>query len=236
VKVGKRRIRFDKETPSRFGIVPRHGGAVRWFETDSCYAYHTVNAWEEETETGTVVHVTACRIEDPIPTTPHETEVEIPRLTFLRLQPYFHHWTFHLGTGAVTSTQLDDQPTEFPRMNDDWLGRKNRYSWNPRVAAMPTLAFDGLIKYDAEGGSTFHAFGGQVGGEAVFVPRPGGTAEDDGWMVGFTHDRAAGTSELRVVDAATMDAEPVARVVMPRRVPFGFHAAWVPGAEIGANA
>jgi len=236
VKVGKRRIRFQPETPSRFGIVPRHGGPVRWFETDACYAYHSINAWEETDADGTVVHLTACRIEDPIPTTPHETEPEIPRLTFLRLHPLLHKWTFHLGTGAVTSTRLDDVPTEFPRMNDAFLGRKSRYSYNPRIAPLPTLAFDGLVKYDAEGGSRAHSFGGQLGGEAVFVPRPGATVEDDGWLVGFTHDRTNNASELRIVDASTMDAEPVARISLPRRVPFGFHAAWVPGAEIGSPA
>ncbi|MDP6945418.1 MAG: carotenoid oxygenase family protein, partial [Myxococcota bacterium] len=62
---GKRRVRFDSDTPSRFGILPRHatGDAVRWFEVPSCYAYHTINAWEQRNAAGEVVVVlTACRI------------------------------------------------------------------------------------------------------------------------------------------------------------------------------
>lgn len=226
---GKRRIRFQKDTPSRFGVVPRHGMEVQWFETEACYAYHTINAWETQDAAGnTVVHMTGCRIQDPIPTTPHETEPTVPRLTFLRLQPYLWKWTFNLGTGAVTSEQLDDVATEFPRMNDNFLGSKTRYSWNPRIGPAPTLVFDGLIKYDDQGESITHAYTDAVGGEAVFAPRPGATAEDDGWMLVYVHDGAG--SELRILDAATMDL--AARIELPRRVPFGFHAAWVPGEEL----
>jgi carotenoid cleavage dioxygenase-like enzyme len=229
LNAGKRRIRFEKDTPSRFGVVSRHGSDVQWFETEACYAYHTINAWESTDPAGnTVVHMTGCRIADPIPTTPHETEPTVPRLTFLRLAPFLWEWTFNLGTGAVTSKQLDDVPTEFPRMNDLRLGTKTRYSWNPRVGPAPTLVFDGLIKYDAQGPARTHTYEAAVGGEAVFAPRAGGEAEDDGWMLVYVHDGEG--SELRILDAATMDL--AARVELPRRVPFGFHAAFVPGEEL----
>jgi carotenoid cleavage dioxygenase-like enzyme len=228
---GRRKIRFDKQAPSRFGVVPRHGSEVRWFETRACYAYHTINAWEEQDADGnTVVHMTGCRIDDPIPTTPHDSEPTIPRLTFLRLVPFLWKWTFNLGTGAVTSEQLDDVATEFPRMNDRHLGTRTRFSWNPRVGPAPTLVFDGLIKYDDQGPAITHEYRDGVGGEAVFAPRPGATAEDDGWMLVYVHDGRG--SELRILDAATMDL--AARIELPQRVPFGFHAAWVPGEELSA--
>ena len=129
---GRRRISFLKECPARFGVVGHRGAEVQWFETDPCYCYHTINAWEETDEDGhTVVVLTACRIEDPIPTTRHEAEPTIPRLTFLRLEPFFWEWRFNLGTGAVRSRQLDDVAGEFPRMNDRFLGRPHRYSFMP---------------------------------------------------------------------------------------------------------
>ena len=34
-------------------------------------------------------------------------------------------------------------------------------------------------------------------------------------------------SELLVLDATNLGAKPVARVVLPQRVPFGFHGLWV---------
>lgn len=70
---------------------------------------------------------------------------------------------------------------------------------------------------------------GYVGGEGVFVPRPDAKTEDDGWLVSLTHDRVEGRSELRVVDCRDLRAAPVAQVRIPQRVPYGFHAIWLPG-------
>jgi carotenoid cleavage dioxygenase len=67
---------------------------------------------------------------------------------------------------------------------------------------------------------------GVVGGEAAFAPDPDGEAEDDGWLLDIVHDRTTDRSELLIIDARAMDAPPVARVHLPRRVPFGFHGNW----------
>lgn len=230
---GRRRIAFQKETPARFGVVPRHGTAVQWFEAPSCYCYHTINAWEEEDEHGhTIVVLTACRIDDPIPTSRHESEPDVPRLTFLRLEPFLWEWRFNLTTGACSERQLDDVAGEFPRMDDRVAGRRNRYAWMPRIAKAPTLQFDGLVRYDSETGSeVVHAFeDGLVGGEAVFAERTGSSEEGDGYMVAYVHTPDGEASRMRVLDARSL--EKVCDIHLPRRVPFGFHAAWVPGSQL----
>ncbi len=51
--------------------------------------------------------------------------------------------------------------------------------------------------------------------------------EDDGWVLTFVHDTNQDTSELVVIDGKNFTAEPVARVIMPQRVPYGFHSVWV---------
>ena len=63
-----------------------------------------------------------------------------------------------------------------------------------------------------------------IGAEAVFAPRS--DAEGDGWLLHFQTDRQGEASALVVIDAVAM-AE-VARVLLPRRVPFAFHAEWAP--------
>jgi carotenoid cleavage dioxygenase-like enzyme len=55
-------------------------------------------------------------------------------------------------------------------------------------------------------------------GEAIFVPRPGGTAEDDGVLMSLVLDSNTGQSFLLVLDAATM-AE-LGRAALPHAVPF----------------
>jgi carotenoid cleavage dioxygenase len=233
VAAGYRKVSFLPELGSRFGLLPRGGEAndVRWFEAPACYIYHTINAWEETAPNGdALVRMTACRIDNPIPTCRHSEEPKIPRLTFLRLHPFLTEWTFNLTTGAVGERPLDDVATEFPRMNDDYLGQRSRYAYHPRIAHEPTLLFDGFIKYDLQSGtSRAHSWGPNcIGGETVFVPRDGADEEDDGWVVTFVTDRRNDESFLDIVHAQDPSHEPVARIEMPRRVPFGFHSHWVP--------
>ena len=89
-----------------------------------------------------------------------------------------------------------------------------------------------MIKYDLDGGpEVTHTYGdGVIGGETVFVPKPDGRDEDDGWITTFVTDRREQTTELRIIDAQTMSVQ--ARVCIPCRVPIGFHVHWVPGRGI----
>jgi carotenoid cleavage dioxygenase len=116
-------------------------------------------------------------------------------------------------------------------MNEDRLGRPTRYTYNPRLARESTLLFDAIVKYDTDAGdsTTFEHGRDRFASESAFAPRPGGRDEDDGWLVHFVHDRREGTSELAVLDARDITSGPIATVKIPRRVPVGFHAHWVPG-------
>lgn len=49
------------------------------------------------------------------------------------------------------------------------------------------------------------------------------------------HDEAANASYLAVFDARTMDATPLAKVALPARVPYGFHALWVGASALKAQ-
>ena len=76
-----------------------------------------------------------------------------------------------------------------------------------------------------------HTYGpGRFGGETVFAPRVGATGEDDGYVLTFVADAASGASECVIVDARDPSAAPIGRVVIPQRVPIGYHSWWV-GAE-----
>jgi len=232
VKRGRRKVNFDAEMAGRIGVLRRYadGQTIRWFEISSCYVYHMVNAWEQTNTSGEgELVVVGCRIDNPLPQVPHSEEPEIPRLYFLRMDPYLYRWTLNLETGHVHEQKLDDIRTEFPRMNERFSGRKNQFAYHQRLGREETLLFDGVIKYDLDGdASTEHTYGeSAIGGETVFVPRPGARQEDDGWLTTFVTHRRDNVSELRVIDAQTMALQ--ARIQMPCRVPIGFHVHWVPG-------
>ncbi|MBG1265996.1 carotenoid oxygenase family protein [Nostoc sp. WHI] len=223
---GKPVMMFECDRSSRFGILPRHGdnSSIRWFESPSCYVFHTLNAYEDKDE----VVLIACRISSTTSFSSDDsqldTQADIPRL---------HRWRFNLNTGAVHEEMLDDVASEFPRINENRLGRQTRYGYTNKTANSPLPLFEGIIKYDfSSGQSQTHQFGqGRYGGETVFAPRPGAIAEDDGWLMTFVYDEGSGTSELVVVNAQDVTGEPVARVIIPQRVPYGFHAIWVAGEQ-----
>ncbi len=229
---GKRKIKFHRDQPARFGVLPRHGdnSSVQWFDVESCYVYHMINAYDD----GDEVVLVGCRVRDLIPATPTR-DASIARLDTIELQPLLHEWRLNRVTGGVKERALDDVPTEFPRTNDRLLGTRLRYSYNPRIARRSDVMFDGVIKYDLDTGAsqTCSWEPGWFGSEVVFVPNPaaaGGIAansEDDGWLVTIlTKDGEA--SKAVVVDAADVAAGPIASVTLPQQVPIGFHAAFVP--------
>lgn len=227
---GEPLMMFERDRPSRFGILPRWGNNsnIRWFESPACYIFHTLNAYED----GDEVVLIACRMNSTTvlmsQNTQSDSEGNIPRL---------HRWRFNLKTGTVREEMLDDVEAEFPRINENLLGRQTRYGYTAKSAKSSTPLFDGLLKYDLDSGkSQNHEFGkGRYGGEAVFVPRPGATQEDDGWLVTFIHDTAQDTSELVVVNAQDFTSEPVARVIIPQRVPYGFHGTWICESQLAAS-
>ena len=229
---GRHRLTFLADTPSRFGILPRHGAGseVRWFEAEPCYIYHTVNAWEE----GDEVVMDVCRFRLPGPSSLEFHGPLANVLNYLRLDAFVHRYRFDLRTGRTHETPLADRNTEFPMINAQKLGVRNRYAYNVSINSDTVMYFDGLVKYDLDTGTEErYGFGaGRYGSEAPFAPRPGATAEDDGWLLSFVYDAATDRSEVLILDARDVAAGPVGRVLLPVRVPNGFHACWVPAEDL----
>ena len=227
------RLGFHPELPSRFAVLPRAGGPLRWFEAEPGYIYHVVNAWED----GDTIVMDACRVVDPGARPPAEGGPLGRMLATLRLDARLHRYRFDLRTGRTHEEQRDDLNTEFPSIDARRMGTPTRYAYIPHIAKdAPTLLFDALVKYDTAAGTTqSHAFGpGRYCSEAPFAPRAGGHEEDDGFVVCFVHDASGGNSQAHVLDARNFAAEPLAIVELPRRVPVGFHACWVDGTQLPA--
>ncbi len=238
---GELPFHFNGELPSRYGIVPRHGdnSDVRWFEGPPCYMFHTLNAWDD----GDEVVLLGCRTETTSIAAPpghssqdgghsHDVVLAQEDAELGRM----HEWRFNLATGELKERHIDDAPTDFPRLHAGHIGRSSNFGYAARFC--PTLPgtppiFDGVVKYDYEKDSSVtHQFGeGRFAGEAVFAPHPDASAEDHGWVITILRDEREEQSELIVVDAQNMDQDPVARVLLPQRVPYGFHAEWVGGEQ-----
>ncbi|KAL7167100.1 hypothetical protein ACSBR2_037720 [Camellia fascicularis] len=62
---------------------------------------------------------------------------------------------------------------------------------------------------------------------AAFVPKHEGGEEDDGWIIAFVHNEHTDTSFVYIIDAKKFCSEPVAKITLPSRVPYGFHGAFM---------
>lgn len=201
---------------ARVGLVPPDGsGPPQWFETDVCYCFHPLNAYDEPD--GSVV-------------------VDVPRMSSVydRANPVgaelrLERWTIDPAAAKVRHEIVDDTPQEFCRADARRLGSRHRYGYT--IGAGGDTPYDDtrVFKHDfTQGTRAVHDFGpGRHPGEMVFVPDPERAADEDGgWLVGFVH-HDGGTASLAVLDAQDMGVR--AEVRVPRRVPYGFHGAWIEG-------
>jgi carotenoid cleavage dioxygenase len=204
--------------------MPRSGGnrEVKWFSTDASYVFHPMNAYAEANKI--VVEV-----------------ARFGKLTFMdpdaqqqpqgpEVNPRLHRWTIDLAGGGLKSEPLDDRIAEFPRVDERRVGLKHRYGYMAGAGELmgATPGFSAIYKYDQQTGrQETHDFGENGCGEAVFVPRSPTAGEDEGYLMTFVYDAANDRSEFVLLDAQNVAGEPIARVQIPRRVPYGFHGNWV---------
>ncbi len=203
------------ERGTRFILVDRTTGSVRPpLETDACFAFHHVNAYED----GDEVIVDATVYEDA-------SIVQDLYLDRVRDRAPGHHAElrrFHLrpSEGTVTSERLIDASIELAQINYAYHNeRPYRYAWG---VGDDGGWFDRIVRADVgEGSSTDWHEAGCWPGEPVFVGRPDATAEDDGVLLSVVLDGGRGTSFLLVLDAA--DLTELARAEVPHHIPFSFH-------------
>jgi carotenoid cleavage dioxygenase len=207
--------RWDDGYGARFGVLRRDDpfGEIRWFEIDPCYIFHVANA--HEIADGKSIVLQAARY----------AELWRDNGGF-DAEAVMWSWTIDLVKGTVSERQLDDRAVEFPRIDDRLAGLPARYSVSVGDAS--------LVRHDLTDGSAVeHRFGTSLvpggPGEAVFVPSRSGPAdESNGWYIGYVYDAARDGSDLVILDASDFAGKPVARIQMPRRVPYGFHGNWIP--------
>jgi carotenoid cleavage dioxygenase-like enzyme len=201
--------RWDDEYGARLGVLRRDDpfGEVRWFEIDPCYVFHVANAHDSADGKSIVLQA-----------------VRYPELwrdsSGFDAEGVLWTWTIDLANGTVGEGQLDDRGVEFPRIDDRLAGLPARYS--------VSVGRNGWIRHDLTNGSAVtHDLGNGGPGEAVFVPATGAPDESNGYYLGYVYDPGRDGSDLVILDATDFAGDPVARIKLPTRVPYGFHGNWI---------
>jgi len=208
--------RWKPELGTRFTLVDRlTGKATGGFQTDACFAFHHVNAYED----GDEVVVDLCAFSDA-------GVIEDLYLDRLRAGKPFAaaaltRFRLRASDRSVGRERLAEASIELPRIN---YGRCNerpyRFVWG--VGDGPGGWLEQVLKIDTSDGATLSwSAPGCYPGEPVFVANPDAEDEDDGVLLSVVLDGGTGTSFLLVLDAA--DLAEVARAKVPHHIPFGFH-------------
>ncbi len=222
------KVTFFPEQPSRFAVLPRHGGDadVRWFEAEPCYIYHVINAWEE----GDEIVLDACRMRTPEPPAERLAGGRYASLiAWGALDAQYWRWRFNLKTGTMKEGPIDDQYVEFPTINQHRQGMKTSRSYHVHTPQGEPLRMGGVIGYDTDSGARQeYLYDKNVyASEPVFAPRRNATSDTDGYVMSFVEDmNAGGRTELHIFDPMEIARGPITRVKIPQRVPMGFHACW----------
>ena len=147
------------------------------------------------------------------------------RVVVLTTGPALERWTLHYPEPTVEHDVLDATPQTLPTSNERWPAAR-RYLW--------TISAGRAHRHDLVTGARHtHDFGShRQPGELVFVTDPHRAgSEDGGWLVGVVHDSARDEVDLVVLDAQATNCPAVAAVHIPRRIPNGVHATWIPSSH-----
>ena len=215
-------FRWDNDHEARVGVMPRNGTGkdMVWSSISQNYAYHPMNAYEDEN--GQIV-VDICRYEKMF-----AADTNGP---FGDSLPRLDRWTINPKGGKVSEQIIDERAQEFPRCHPDLNSKPYQYGY---VLAVGNQSFPRIYKQDLKSGtSTEFNFGaGRHGAEPNFIPKQSAQSEDDGYLMTFVYDEQRKASELIILDALDLSRPALAQIKLPVRVPYGFHGNWVPDKDV----
>ncbi len=215
---------WQPELGTRFRILRKSDGAeVATCTADPAFAFHHVNAFERDDEVVCdVVTYPDASIIDDLYLDRLRSDEPTPGTGDLR------RYRLPLSGGSASSTVQSGESLELPRLHEK-AARAQSYQYVYGVGTSEDGDFtDQLVKIDAQTGrAQVWREDGTYPGEPVFVPRPDGTAEDDGLVLSVVLDPADEQSFLLVLDADSFQER--ARAAVPHPIPFGFHGQFFGG-------
>lgn len=216
-------FRWDDDHEPRVGLLPRNGEAkdVIWSPIKPNYAYHPMNAYEDEQGDVVIDIVRYERMFDQDTNGPFGDG--LPRLD---------RWTINPRTQKISEQTVDPRAQEFPRIHPALNSKPYRYGY---AVAVEGYSFPSIYKHDMQAGTAtqFDVGPGRHSAEPVFVPKEGATAEDEGYLMTYVFDERKDATDLIILDAQDLSRPAIAEVHLPVRVPYGFHGNWVPDSVAG---
>jgi carotenoid cleavage dioxygenase len=195
------------------GVMDRQAGvaSLRWVRAPDGFAFHVMNAWDAGGLLSIDMMLSAAPpfFAGPSGEIPADAPAYLTRWSLNTLDP----------KATVTSQRLSNIDGEFPRIDERFAGQRHQHGF--------FTTFDAICHRDeADAREVLYRLpAGDTASEPVFVPR--GAGEADGWLLAVLFRQETLCSELAIFKALDIAAGPVARALLPCRVPAGFHGNWL---------
>ncbi|KAK1438273.1 hypothetical protein QVD17_04079 [Tagetes erecta] len=155
-------------------------------------------------------------------------------------------WRLNMETLEVKERDLTgtEYSMDFPIINVDFTGVKHKYGYTQiinshassnsaktKYGGLAKLYFEEEVEQRNDGEQNirmeYHWLPeNNFCSGSAFVAKPEAVHEDDGWIVTFVHDEDNDISYVLVIDARKFESEPIAKIDLPQRVPYGHHGAF----------
>lgn len=233
LKAGGPHWMSDVSRDAYIGVMPRNGsvGQIRWFRRRGGQAFHVINAWNE----GATLHLDLCLAEmNPFPYIP---DVSGAPYDPARSSAKPVRFTMELGKSSdgIQERTLGEIGGDVPRINEQFTGRRYRYTYMGMVDATRPMPFAGPVgpgfnqvgRFDVESGEVDAWYGSDsvTYQEPQFVSRGNGEAE--GYVLCVFERHHDQLSDVGVFDAQHIGRGPLALVRLPLRLRSGIHGTWI---------
>ncbi|MCW6035024.1 carotenoid oxygenase family protein [Spirulina subsalsa FACHB-351] len=220
---------LQTEQPTRIIVIPRDVNAsqgVQILESPAGFIFHHANAFEVDERkiaVDSVCYASYVKLKN---------EVDFREVDFEALEPGLL-WRFHLDLDQQTVKRecWGERCCEFPVVHPEKVGRNARYVYlGAGHATGGNAPLQAVVKMDLwEKRSDCYSFAprGYVG-EPIFVPKPEGEAEDEGWLLVLVYDASHHRSKLVILDAQDLAQGAIATLHLKHHIPYGLHGTWTP--------
>jgi carotenoid cleavage dioxygenase len=216
---------WEPDRGTHVAVMRRADGHTVWIEADeNFYDLHALNAF---------VDADRVVLDAPeFPIAPVPMDGVDPWQQFDGLVSHLVRYELDLGARRMKRVPLDDRNMELPQSDRRRQGLPYRYGYGLcSENDLDDYNFDAVIRYDLERGTQLtHRFAPSDSVcEPLFVARSADGAEDDGYLITYVWHPDEDRSDAVILAAHALDADPIATIALPHRVPFTAHGWWGAG-------
>ena len=219
-------VEFQPGKPTRAVLIPRdpQNKEVKTFEVESGFVFHHANAFEKDDRVY-IDSIAYASIPQVLP------DADYKEVDFDSLDPgELWRFTLNLQDNSVERKLIEPRCCEFPTIHPDRVGRDYRYLFIGAAHDNTgrNAPLQAILKLDMETGEkqdySFAPHG--FVSEPIFVPKPNGTAEDEGWVLTLVYDGKNHRSTLAILDGQNLRGEAIALLHLKHHIPYGLHGSW----------